>query len=185
MAKARRPVFKIWAYNAYKLFFGTPTIENRFTTTPNLFQRKSTGSLSSSIFDSLVEMIKAPSPSPQLLYQIFFCFWTLSSLPTAAAEFHSKYDLIPFLLEACRSALKEKVIRVAIATLRNMVSNAPETTVLPMIGNKTPKLCENFMARKWSDEDIKTDVEFILKELQEKIQSLRYLCFRKRIKTVF
>ena len=120
----------------------------------------------------LLNLVKKSQPSAQLQYQVFFCIWTLSSIPQAAAELHKKFDVIPLLLDIIRNALKEKVIRVCIATLRNMITNAPETTLLPMVGHKVPRQMEVLLARKWTDEDIKEDLEFISEQLDHFIQKI-------------
>ena len=83
----------------------------------------------------LVNILKS-NPGPQMSYQIGFCFWLISFEPHIAENinasvFHrtlsacaqysacsSKYDIIPVLTDIAQSAVKEKVIRVVIATFR-------------------------------------------------------------------
>jgi V-type H+-transporting ATPase subunit H len=134
----------------------------------------------------LVDILKKGAPSPQIQYQCVLCFWLLSFVNEAAVGLHKyetvpqdcltnrTYDIIPVLLDISKNALKEKVVRVCLATLRNMLSKAPECTILPMVGHKVINLCENFSNRKWADEEIKEDLQFLQTELGKTIQNLRY-----------
>ena len=88
----------------------------------------------------LVEILKH-RPSPQMSYQVSFCFWLLSfeqdvveqinksalstfisaikiCRPLMAIVVTRKYDIIPLLIDVAQAAVKEKVIRVVVATFR-------------------------------------------------------------------
>jgi V-type H+-transporting ATPase subunit H len=80
--------------------------------------------------------------------------------------------LIPELVELAKTTLKEKVSRVCLATLRNMLMYASEPNTLPMVGCKVMKLCDQLSTRKWSDEDIKEDINYLQTELAKIIQRL-------------
>lgn len=82
---------------------------------------------------SFVQILQA-SPSPQMSYQVAFCLWLLSfeqqvaeqinkcvleaSRTTCTYTLHRKYDVIPLLIDIAQGAVKEKVIRVIVATFR-------------------------------------------------------------------
>ncbi|KAF9275409.1 H(+)-transporting V1 sector ATPase subunit H, partial [Mortierella alpina] len=68
--------------------------------------------------DALVRILKIDSPSPQMQYQVIYCFWILTFDTEIAQELNRKYDVIPQLVEIAKNAIKEKVIRVIISTLR-------------------------------------------------------------------
>jgi len=69
-------------------------------------------------------------------YQVSFCFWLLTYEQNIAQQLNKyvfeicerkknmnstcdrKYDVIPVLIETAKSAIKEKVIRVIVATFR-------------------------------------------------------------------
>ncbi|KAG1239780.1 hypothetical protein G6F68_018300 [Rhizopus microsporus] len=89
-----------------------------------------------------------------------------------ANDTNRKYDIIPLLVEIAKSAVKEKVIRVSIATLRNLVEKAPAQNLAAMLVSKLLPFTENLSARKWSDSDILEDIDFVKKRLQEDFQSL-------------
>ena len=86
-----------------------------------------------------------------------------------------KYDVLSLLVEAARCALKEKVVRVCFATMRNLYEKAHEVALLPMVGHKVMNLCDTLLARKWSDEDIVEDLQYLRDELEKNVQKLRFV----------
>ncbi|KAI8368483.1 ATPase V1 complex subunit H [Blakeslea trispora] len=110
--------------------------------------------------------------TPQIQYQIIFCLWLLTFETEIAAHINEKYDIIPLLVDIAKSAVKEKVIRVSIATLRNLVEKAPTQNLAAMLVVKLLPFSENLSTRKWSDTDILEDINFIKERLQENFQSL-------------
>ncbi|KAI8967525.1 armadillo-type protein [Mycotypha africana] len=110
--------------------------------------------------------------TPQIQYQIIFCLWLLTFEKDIAAQINEKYDIIPLLVEIAKSAVKEKVIRVSIATLRNLVEKAPAQNLAAMLVAKLLPFTENLSTRKWSDPDILEDIVFVKERLQEDFQSL-------------
>lgn len=83
-----------------------------------------------------------------------------------------KYDVIALLVEIAKSAVKEKVIRVSVATLKNLVEKAPSQNLAAMLVAKLLPFTENLSTRKWSDADILEDIDYIKERLQEDFQSL-------------
>ncbi|KAI8637446.1 armadillo-type protein [Parasitella parasitica] len=110
--------------------------------------------------------------TPQIQYQIIFCLWLLTFEKEIAAQINQKYDVIPLLVEIAKSAVKEKVIRVSVATLKNLVEKAPSQNLAAMLVAKLLPFTENLSARKWSDADILEDIDYIKERLQEDFQSL-------------
>ena len=51
-------------------------------------------------------------------YQVGFCFWLLTFEQEIAEQINKKFDIIPLLTTVAQTAVKEKVIRVIIATFR-------------------------------------------------------------------
>ncbi|KAF9896486.1 H(+)-transporting V1 sector ATPase subunit H, partial [Lobosporangium transversale] len=122
--------------------------------------------------DALVRIIKRDSPTPQMQYQVIYCFWILSFDTQIAEELNQKYDIIPTLVEIAKSAIKEKVIRVIISTLRNLVEKAPEANLAAMAAVKLLTFTENLSTRKWTDGEILEDVNYLKAELEENFQTL-------------
>ncbi|CAG8433030.1 6324_t:CDS:10 [Ambispora gerdemannii] len=122
--------------------------------------------------DNLVYLLKERNLTPQMLYQIIFCFWLLTFDGEIAANFNKKYDIIPTLIDIAKSAIKEKIIRVIIGTFRNMIEKAPEENFPAMLVAKLLNFLENLSGRKWSDTEIVEDIEFLKTQLLENFQSL-------------
>ncbi|KAF8938382.1 H(+)-transporting V1 sector ATPase subunit H [Haplosporangium gracile] len=122
--------------------------------------------------DALVRILKMENPGPQMQYQVIYCFWILTFNEEIAQELNRKYDVIPQLVDIARSAIKEKVIRVVIATLRNLVEKAPEANLAAMAAVKLLQFSENLSSRKWSDTEILEDVNFLKTQLQENFHTL-------------
>ncbi|KAF9960898.1 H(+)-transporting V1 sector ATPase subunit H [Mortierella alpina] len=122
--------------------------------------------------DALVRLLKTDSPTPQMQYQVIYCFWILTFDTEIAQELNRKYDVIPQLVEIAKSAIKEKVIRVIISTLRNLVEKAPEANLAAMAAVKLLNFTENLSTRKWSDVEILEDVNYLKTELEHNFQTL-------------
>jgi len=121
----------------------------------------------------------SPTPSisgiaPQLQYNIGFAFWLLSFESNFAEEVNKTYgDLIPMLVELARNAVKEKVVRVVLATFKNLVIASPSHN-LPalLLAKASPYMQQLQQSRKWSDEDLREDVDFLQDELKRAKQRL-------------
>ncbi|KAF8949405.1 H(+)-transporting V1 sector ATPase subunit H [Haplosporangium gracile] len=122
--------------------------------------------------DALVKILKTETPTPQMQYQVIYCFWILTFDTEIAQELNRRYDVIPPLVEIAKSAIKEKVIRVIISTLRNLVEKAPEANLAAMAAVKLLTFTENLSTRKWSDGEILEDVNYLKAELEENFQTL-------------
>ncbi|TFY70526.1 hypothetical protein EVG20_g2484 [Dentipellis fragilis] len=123
------------------------------------------------LLTALVDILKS-KPGPQMNYQVCFCFWLLSFEQDVAEEINKKYDVIPLFVDVAQAAVKEKVIRVIIATLRNLVSKAPSANLPAMLVSELLPFCNNLATRKWSDEDIVEDVQYLRDELKTRFESL-------------
>lgn len=107
----------------------------------------------------------------QLLYQVVFCVWSLSYSPEAAlAMVTSKVGLVTRLVDIVKTVQKEKVVRVALATLRNLVGIGSASS--DMVNAGILKVIENLQQRKWADEDVLTDLEFLHSALQVNLVSM-------------
>ncbi|KAJ7929314.1 ATPase V1 complex subunit H [Mycena leptocephala] len=112
------------------------------------------------IIAGLVEILKH-KPGPQMSYQ-----------QNVAEDINKKYDIIPLLIDVAQGAVKEKVIRVIVATFRNLVVKAPRDNLPAMLVAQLLPFARNLCTRKWSDEDIIEDVQFLRDELNTNFQSL-------------
>ncbi|KAH7889956.1 ATPase V1 complex subunit H [Phlebopus sp. FC_14] len=123
------------------------------------------------IIAGLVEVLRH-KPGPQMSYQVIFCLWLLSFEQDVAEKINKKFDIIPLLISVAQAAAKEKVIRVIIATFRNLVTKAPSANLPAMLVAQLLSFSKNLSTRKWSDEDIREDVQFVRDELERNFESL-------------
>jgi len=105
-------------------------------------------------------------------YQVAFCLWLLSFEQDVSDQINQKYDIIPLLIDVAQGAVKEKVIRVIVATFRNLVIKASKQNLPAMLVAELLPFVKNLCARKWSDEDIMEDIQFLRDELTTNFQSL-------------
>jgi len=105
-------------------------------------------------------------------YQVGFCFWLLTFEADIAEQINKRYDVIPLFISVAQAAAKEKVVRVIIATLRNLVTKAPSANLPAMLVAQLLPFVKNLATRKWSDEDILEDVQFLIDELNARFESL-------------
>lgn len=102
-----------------------------------------------------------------------------------------KYDVVALLTNVAKSAVKEKVTRVVVATLRVSIDDIPHTITRPavltwqnlltiapaqnlpsMFTTKLLPFVVSLQSRKWSDEEIVEDVEYLKDELTSKLEGL-------------
>ena len=76
----------------------------------------------------------------------------------------SKVGIISKLVEILKSVQKEKVIRVTLSTLRNLLGTGSASA--DMVGAGVMPILSGLQPRKWADEDILEDVDFLLNALQ-------------------
>ncbi|KIY43693.1 ATPase, V1 complex, subunit H [Fistulina hepatica ATCC 64428] len=123
------------------------------------------------IVSGLIDILKH-KPGPQMSYQVVFCLWLLAFEQSVAEEINKKYDVIPLLISIAQEAMKEKVVRVVVATFRNLVIKAPSANLPAMLVAQLLPFVKNLSGRKFSDEDIVEDVQFLRDELTNNFQSL-------------
>ncbi|TFK55012.1 ATPase, V1 complex, subunit H [Heliocybe sulcata] len=120
---------------------------------------------------SLLDILRG-NPGPQMSYQVIFCLWLLTFDETVAEQINKKYDIIPLLTDVAQAAVKEKVIRVVVATFRNLITKAPSANLPSMLVAQLLPFMKNLSTRKWSDEDVLEDVQFLQDELKSRFDSL-------------
>lgn len=115
----------------------------------------------------------------QLLYQVGFNLWLLSYDEGIAASM-DQTNVVPNILKVMRSVSKEKVIRVFLACLRNLVDKGEHNQHL--IDNGAQKQIAVLRNRKWSDEEVGEDLDFIYDALAKSVTVLSSLdMYRKEV----
>jgi len=121
--------------------------------------------------DTLNGVLRAQNSNFQLLYETTYCLWLLTYNKEISGKFSKSSTVIHKLVEIVRTIGKEKVIRMAIAALRNVIDKSP-TNNEQMIEANLLKEVEKLLAKKWADEDIVNDLEVLRDALQKNVAEL-------------
>eukprot|EP00096_Caligus_rogercresseyi_P005373 TRINITY_DN2071_c0_g1_i1.p1 TRINITY_DN2071_c0_g1~~TRINITY_DN2071_c0_g1_i1.p1 ORF type:complete len:476 (-),score=151.99 TRINITY_DN2071_c0_g1_i1:246-1673(-) len=112
----------------------------------------------------------------QIQYQLSFCLWVLT-FNTSIAEKLNKYGIIPILADILTDAQKEKVSRIILAVFRNLIEKPEERQIvkencISMVQCKVMKQLEFLEQKKFEDEDIQADIEFLKEKMEASLQDL-------------
>lgn len=112
----------------------------------------------------------------QVQYQLIFCLWVLTFNPLLAEKMN-KFNIIPILADILSDCAKEKVTRIILAVFRNLIEKPDKASVakehcIAMVQSKVLKQLSIFEQRRFDDEDISADVEFLSEKLQSSVQDL-------------
>ena len=114
----------------------------------------------------------------QIQYQLTFCLWTLSFNPLLA-EAMARFNVVPVLADILGESVKEKVTRIILATLRNLIEKPEDASVsrdnaITMFQCKVLKQLEILQqsGQKFEDPDLIADMDFLTQKLQESVQDL-------------
>lgn len=121
--------------------------------------------------DILLDLLKKDG-GIQLQYNTLLVIWLLSFDKPLAQEINESYDIIALLGKIARSSIKEKITRIAIATLANLTKQAPERNVGPMIQADILPFLKVLTARQWQDPDIKDDLAYLSETLSARKQEM-------------
>jgi len=129
---------------------------------------------------SLSSLLKTKIKNMQLIYQVLYCLWLLSFNSKIAVNI-SETKLVPNLVEIFRVSLgqREKVTRMVVATLRNLLDISNNNEQMITYGIVRP-LESATTTRTWADEDIKSDLAFINEKLEKDIAALSGFDFYKQ-----
>ncbi|XP_016485281.1 V-type proton ATPase subunit H [Nicotiana tabacum] len=107
--------------------------------------------------------------SIQLLYETCLCVWLLSYYEPAI-EYLATSRALPRLTEVVKGSTKEKVVRVVILTLRNLLSKG--TFGAQMVDVGVLQIVQNLKAQAWSDEDLLDALNQLEEGLKDNIKKL-------------
>ncbi|CAN6652887.1 V-type proton ATPase subunit H [Trichomonascus vanleenenianus] len=125
------------------------------------------------IVPPLLKILDTTSRSSfQLQYYTLLIFWLITFETYAAAEVITKYEMAPILMEITKNSVKEKIIRVALATLVNTIKLAPKTAIPSLLSYSTLPLVKTLSERKWADEELIADLETLQTTLQDAFDSM-------------
>jgi len=127
----------------------------------------------------LSELLRTKVKNVQILYQAVYCVWQLSYNKTVGAKMGDS-NIIPRLVDLLKNMTKEKVLRLSLSTLVNLlgIGNNNEH----MIDCGLMKTLDSLSTKNWGDEDIKSDLEMLRETLQKNIVILSsFDMYKKRI----
>merc|ERR1719492_679982 len=112
----------------------------------------------------------------QIQYQLSFCLWVMTFNVGVATKLN-KFGVIPILADILSDAQKEKVSRIILAVFRNLIEKPEEAEVkkencISMVQCKVLKQLELLEQRKFDDEDIVEDIQFLNDKLNASVQDL-------------
>ncbi|XP_066140275.1 V-type proton ATPase subunit H isoform X3 [Euwallacea fornicatus] len=112
----------------------------------------------------------------QVQYQLIFCLWVLTFNPLLAEKMN-KFNVIPILADILSDSVKEKVTRIILAVFRNLIEKPEDSQVakehcISMVQSKVLKQLQILEQRKFDDEDISADIEFLSEKLHSSVQDL-------------
>lgn len=119
----------------------------------------------------LVPLISPASTqqSIQILYETCLCVWLLSYYEPAV-EYLATSRTLPRLVEVVKSSTKEKVVRVVVLTLRNLLPKG--TFGAQMVDLGLPQIVQSLKAQAWSDEDLLEALNQLEEGLKDNIKKL-------------
>ncbi|CAF1488715.1 unnamed protein product, partial [Didymodactylos carnosus] len=119
---------------------------------------------------NIMHVLNNASIGFQVQYQLTFCLWVLAFAPNIASVM-AKYNVIPRLTEILTETEKEKVTRMIVAFLRNLLEKPEDEKVIrenamTMIASRLVKPLELLSSKPYDDNDIKEDIELIKEKLE-------------------
>mmetsp|Transcript_4032 Transcript_4032/g.5561 ORF Transcript_4032/g.5561 Transcript_4032/m.5561 type:complete len:452 (+) Transcript_4032:69-1424(+) len=128
------------------------------------------------LINKILRMQGGDSANAQLLYGLCFCLWSLSL--TDEGKYNTEFaecGAVSTLVSQVAASQTEKVVRMALATLRNLSRGAINSFNEEMIACGLFKTLEKMKVRKWSDPDLMADSEELMAMLQRNYRDLTTL----------
>jgi V-type H+-transporting ATPase subunit H len=107
--------------------------------------------------------------SIQLLYETCLCIWLLSFYEPAI-EYMATSRSLPRLAEVIKSSTKEKVVRVVVLTLRNLLPKGNFGAQMVDLGML--QIVQSLRAQAWSDEDLLEALNQLEADLKDNIKKM-------------
>uniref|UniRef100_A0A0D6QWH8 V-type proton ATPase subunit H n=1 Tax=Araucaria cunninghamii TaxID=56994 RepID=A0A0D6QWH8_ARACU len=105
----------------------------------------------------------------QLLYETCLCIWLLSYCD-AAVDALAATRTLARLVEVVKSSTKEKVVRVTVLTLKNLLFKGMFASEMVDLG--LPQIVQNLKSQAWSDEDLIEALNSLEEGLKDSIKKL-------------
>jgi V-type H+-transporting ATPase subunit H len=119
--------------------------------------------------DTLKTVVKSDNSNIQVLYQAVNCLWLLTFNQTIRQSMTDPV-LVANLCDVLKHSAKDKVIRMTLATLRNLMNIAENNEMMISCGVlRALTLLSN---KAWGDEDVEGDLRALFNTLEKKVNDL-------------
>lgn len=108
----------------------------------------------------------------QVQYTSLITLWILSFDKVEAVKFLTEFNVVKTVIETCRQAIREKIVRVGIAVLSNLLRFAPKTAVPVLIAEDALPACKLIAQRKWTDEELVADLDYLTSTLTTEFHNM-------------
>lgn len=119
-------------------------------------------------------VLSTSSMRSQILYQTGLCLWQMSFEAEALDQMEGG-EAVGALVELLKGGNKEKVMRIAMLTLRNLMATGDQALLAQMIDAGLPRLVKIRSAQSWADEDVLGLLEAMDERLTESLVELSSL----------
>lgn len=131
----------------------------------------------------VVELLENSQNRAQLAYELTFILWTLAFCDEAMEKFVAAKALDAIVLQVA-AAPREKVVRVALEALQNLLGRLSGFFNERMIDSGLLKTLNNMRERKWADEDIAKGIQAVRDVLVREYKELNTMeRYEKELKT--
>ncbi|KYQ90178.1 vacuolar ATP synthase subunit H [Tieghemostelium lacteum] len=120
--------------------------------------------------EQLLSILQSANPNNiRLLYETLYTIWLLTFNEEIVAGY-SGTGIVAKLVQLIKTLAKEKIVRLSISTLRNLMGKG--TNNEEMIDNGVVRMLDILSNKRWDDQDIVEDIEAISKGLSSDIDKM-------------
>lgn len=120
----------------------------------------------------LLQKLLDEDNSVQLRYNSLLVLWLISFDQEISSQLDAKLSAISLLTKVLKESSKEKITRVALSTLKNLAKLAPKETLRPMLHAGLLTYIKVLSERRWSDDEIQEDLEYLSGQLDSEQKEL-------------
>lgn len=117
------------------------------------------------ILTHLLSTMSHPSTTPQITYNIIYSIWLVTFDKELCSNINSDHHIIPPLSNIAKSSIKEKVVRLILATFSNLLKYSKKSTLNTFLALPIQPTLTSLSSRRWSDDDLLNDLEQIQQQL--------------------
>lgn len=128
-------------------------------------------------FPALFHVLQAQRGELQMKYYTTFSVWLLSFVEPAITDINTDYPAtIETLYSIAKDAVKEKIVRLAIDTLLDLL-NVPDETLRDQVVKhyllaNGLEITKQLLGRKWADDELKDNLNTMVDTLNEAVATL-------------